>query len=158
QGKGYGMEWLLKKNKGASTGWISYTWSKALRRIAGVNNNEWYPPTYDHRHNLSLVYNYIISKRWSCSANWVYRSGGHATVPIGTYVYNGGRFMLYGNRNGYTLPAYHRLDISTTLQGRHNGQRKWQGEWVLSIYNVYNRENVFALFVSQDPYNYSYAK
>ena len=158
QGKGYGLELLLKKNKGLSTGWISYTWSKSLRRINGVNNNEWYPPTYDHRQNFSLVYNRQLTEKISVSANWIYRSGGHTTVPIGTYIFNGSRFMYYSKRNGYTLPANHRLDISASWKPLSQKKRKWQGEWVLSIYNVYNRKNVFALYVSQDPYDYSNTK
>jgi hypothetical protein len=154
QGKGYGMEWLIKKNKGASNGWLSYTLSKSLRRVDGVNNNEWYSCTYDHRHNFSLVYNYTLNKRWSVAGNWVYRSGGHTTVPVGSYVFNGVRFLYYGERNGYTLPANHRLDISVTWRNKFKPIRKWQSEWVLSVYNVYNRKNVFALYVSQDPGNF----
>ncbi|MBN9380604.1 MAG: TonB-dependent receptor [Chitinophagaceae bacterium] len=155
QGKGYGMEFLLKKTRGATNGWISYTYSKALRRIDGVNNNEWYPPSYDHRHNFSLVFNHAISQRLSVSANWVFRSGGYTTVPEGSYIFNGNRFLYYSKRNGYQLPAYHRLDLSVTLQGKRNPQRKWQGEWVFSVYNVYNRENIFALYVRQEKIDFS---
>lgn len=158
RGKGYGLELLLKKNKGKGKGWISYTWSKALRQINGINNGMWYPPAYDHRHNLSLVYNYTINTRWSVAANWVYRSGGHTTMPVGSYIFNGYRFLYYGNRNSYTLPAYHRFDVTVTWQEKPRPARKWQGEWALSVYNVYNRQNVFAMYTSQDPYNYAYTK
>ncbi|HEX6431918.1 MAG TPA: hypothetical protein VF008_29705, partial [Niastella sp.] len=158
RGKGYGLELLLKKNKGRSTGWISYTWSKALRRINGVNNNEWYPPTYDHRHNFSLVYNRPLTEKISLSANWIYRSGGHTTIPIGTHIFDNTRFLYYSKRNGYTLPANHRLDISASWKPVSQKKRKCQSEWVLSIYNAYNRKNVFSLYVSQDPYDYSNAK
>jgi hypothetical protein len=151
--KGYGLEWLIKKNKGASTGWISYTWSKALRKVNGINNNEWYPPVYDHRHNISVVYNYKVNKRLSFSANWVFRSGGHASVPIGSYIYNDVRFFYYGKRNGYVLPANHRFDLNVAWQSRTKPNKKFQGEWVLSVYNAYNRKNVFALYVSEDYLN-----
>jgi len=73
-------------------------------------------------------------------------------------VFNGNRFLYYSKRNGYQLPAYHRLDLSLTLQGKRNSQRRWQGEWVFSIYNVYNRENVFALYVRQNKYDFSNVK
>ena len=156
--KGYGLELLLKKNKGASNGWISYTYSKSLKQINGVNNNEWYLPAYDHRHNLSLVYNLTISPRLHFSANWTFRSGGHTTLPQGTYMFNGARFMYYGKRNGYTLPASHRLDMSVVWKEKFKKKRKWQGEWNFSIYNVYSRKNVFAIYVSQDPYDFTFAK
>ncbi|MDO6429357.1 TonB-dependent receptor plug domain-containing protein [Flavitalea sp. BT771] len=158
QAKGYGLEFLLKKNKGASNGWISYTYSRSLRQINGVNKNEWYPANYDHRHNLSLVYNQSVSKRLSFSANWVFRTGGRTTIPEGSYVFNGNRFMYYSSRNGYTMPSYHRLDLSVTLQGRRNDKRKWQGEWVLSVYNVYNRKNVFAIYTRQDEIDFTDVK
>ena len=149
QAKGYGLEFLLKKNSGASTGWISYTWSKSLRFINGVNNNEWYPPTYDHRHNISVVYSHTINKRVSLSVNWIYRSGSRTTIPVGTYIFYGNRFLYYGKRNEYQLSANHRLDVSATWKNKLNPNRRWQGEWVFSIYNAYNRQNVFALFINQ---------
>lgn len=158
QAKGYGMELLIKKNKGVSKGWISYTWSKASRQINGINNNEWYPASYDRRHNLSLVYNHTLSNRLSLSANWVYRSGNRATMPLGTYAFNGIRFMYYSTRNGYSLPAHHRLDLSATWQNKVNEKRKLRGEWVLSLYNAYNRRNVVSVYTKQDPGNYSYVK
>ncbi len=149
EGKGYGLEFLLKKNSGLSTGWISYTWSKALRRINGVNNNEWYPPTYDHRHNISVVYSLTISERTNVSLNWVYRSGSRSTIPVGTYIFYGSRYLYYSSRNGYQLPANHRLDVSVTWKNKLKPGRKWNGEWVFSIYNAYNRKNIFALYINQ---------
>jgi hypothetical protein len=158
QAKGYGVELLVKKNKGVATGWISYTLSKASRQIDGINNDEWYPASYDRRHNLSVVYNQTLSKRLSFSANWVFRSGNRTTMPLGSYAFNGMSFTYYSTRNGYALPAHHRLDLSVTWHGKLREKRRWQDEWVLSVYNVYNRQNVVALFVRQDPDNYSYLK
>jgi carboxypeptidase-like protein/TonB-dependent receptor-like protein len=155
---GYGLELLIKKSKGVSNGWISYTWSKASRQINGINNSEWYPASYDRRHNLSLVYNQTLSKRIQLSANWVFRSGNRATLPLGTYAFNGMRFIYYSTRNGYTLPAHHRLDLSVTWHNRFKVKKEWQSEWILSIYNAYNRQNVVAVYVRQDPNNYSYVK
>lgn len=149
EGKGYGLEFLLKKNSGVSTGWISYTWSKSLRRINGVNNNEWYPPTFDHRHSISVVYAHTISERVNLSLNWVYRSGSRTTIPIGTYIFYGSRYTYYGPRNGYQLPANHRLDVSVTWKNKLKPNRRWKGEWVFSIYNAYDRKNLFALYINQ---------
>jgi len=153
EAKSYGLELMLKKNKGIVNGWISYTFSKSLRRINGINNNEWYPPVYDHRHNLSVVFNRPLTKRLSMAANWIYRSGGHTTIPEGSYVFGDSRLLYFSSRNGYTLPAYHRLDLDITLSPKEkNKQKRFQGEWVLSFYNVYNRKNVFSLYITQDSY------
>lgn len=151
--KAYGIEFMVKKDKGTLNGWISYTWSKALRKIDGVNGNEWYPPVYDHRHNLSVVVNQQLGKRLQLAANLVFRTGGVATMPEGSYYFNNARFLIYGKRNGYVLPDYHRMDISATWQQKKNAKRRWQGEWVLSIYNVYDRKNVFSFYVSPDKYD-----
>jgi hypothetical protein len=156
--KGYGVELLIKKNKGASNGWISYTWSKAERQINGINNNEWYPASYDRRHNFSLVYNHTLSKRLQLSANWVFRSGVRMTIPLGSYSFGGTRILYYSTRNGYALSNYHRLDLSMTWQNRFKEKRKWQGEWVFSLYNAYNRQNVVAVLSKQDYNSYSHIR
>jgi hypothetical protein len=156
--KGYGVEFMIKKNKGASNGWISYTWSKAMRQINGINNNEWYPAAYDRRHNFSLVYNHTLSKRLQFSANWVFRSGVRMTIPLGSYSFAGTRLLYYSTRNGYALSNYHRLDLSVTWQNRFKEKRKWQGEWVFSLYNTYNRQNVVAVLAKEHYYSYSYVK
>ncbi|MDQ2655923.1 MAG: TonB-dependent receptor, partial [Bacteroidota bacterium] len=49
-------------------------------------------------------------------------------------------------RNGYRLPAFHRFDLSATLNPRKNAHRKWKGQWVFSIYNVYNHQNPFTIY------------
>jgi hypothetical protein len=51
----------------------------------------------------------------------------------------------YGLRNENRLPAYHHLDISATLTPNKNDKRNWKGEWVFSIYNVYNRKNAASI-------------
>ncbi|MCK5538555.1 MAG: TonB-dependent receptor, partial [Bacteroidales bacterium] len=37
-GRAYGIEFLLKKNKGKFTGWLGYTLSKSEKQIDGINN------------------------------------------------------------------------------------------------------------------------
>jgi hypothetical protein len=49
-------------------------------------------------------------------------------------------------RNNYRIPNYHRLDISVTLQQKPKANKKREGNWVFSLYNVYNRQNPFAVF------------
>jgi len=47
-------------------------------------------------------------------------------------------------------PAYHRLDVSATLTPRKNANRRWQGEWVFSIVNLYNRNNAASISFGQN--------
>ncbi|MFA9389038.1 MAG: carboxypeptidase-like regulatory domain-containing protein [Prolixibacteraceae bacterium] len=150
QGKSYGIEFFLEKKVGKLYGWLSYTLSKTTKQIDGINGNDPYPAGYDKRHNFSAVLNYKLSPSWSTSTIFKYTSGGYATVPEGTFDYYGSSFNYYTSRNGYKLPPYHRLDVSFTYKSGRNNYRKWKTDWNLGIYNVYNRKNIFALFIKQD--------
>jgi hypothetical protein len=41
------------------------------------------------------------------------------------------------------MPAYHRMDIGATFQ--HKKTEKFESSWNFSIYNVYARENAYAI-------------
>ena len=69
EGRAYGLELMLKKNKGTFTGWASYTLARTERLVEGINNGEWYPSRFDQTHNLSLTGFYELNERWSFSAN-----------------------------------------------------------------------------------------
>jgi hypothetical protein len=155
KGQSYGIEFYLEKKLGRTTGWLSYSLSKTTKQIEGINNGNTYPAVYDKRHYLSLLLNYKLSSTWSASSIFKYSSGGYATIPEGTFNYYGAAFNYYTTRNGYQLPAYHRLDLSFNYQSKKNLHRKWKTEWNLGIYNVYDRKNIFALFVRQEGTLYS---
>ena len=151
-GRAIGLELFVKKNKGKFTGWVSYTISRSERQVDGINNDDWYPNRFDRLHNLSVVNSYELNKKWSFSANFVYSTGTPATFPTNRYEIQG--IVLPHNvdnsRNNYRIPAYHRLDISATLTPKKNENRRWKGEWVFSVYNVYSRRNPFAIFFEQN--------
>jgi hypothetical protein len=54
---------------------------------------------------------------------------------------------LFSKINAYRLPAYHRLDFSATYTPQHEKPRKWEGSWTFSVYNVYNHDNPYFLYV-----------
>lgn len=154
-GQSYGIELFLEKKVGKLKGWMSYTLSKTTRKIDGINNDISYPASYDKRHNLSLLLNYNLSSEWSVSSIFKFTSGGFATIPEGSFNYYGAAFNYYTNRNGYKLPAYHRLDFSFNYQNRKNEHRKWKTEWYFGIHNIYDRKNIFSLFIRQENHNLS---
>ena len=143
--RSYGVEFMVKKNEGRFTGWISYTLSKAERKTPGINggrginNGEYYVTNYDKPHNLAVTSNYKLNKKWSFSANLIFQSGRPSTYPESKYTFNGLSIPEYSERNDHRLPAYHRLDIAATLKGKEN--KKWKSQWVFGIYNIYNRQN-----------------
>jgi hypothetical protein len=142
----YGSEFMLKKNTGRTSGWISYTLAKAQRQIEGINNGNPYSPRYDRRHNVSLVLTHDLSPRVSLSANWVYTTGSAVTYPQGFYEMEGKRIAYYpSERNSSRMPDYHRMDLSVNLQGKKKPGRKWESSWNLSLYNAYARKNAFTI-------------
>ncbi|CAL2111715.1 Probable TonB-dependent outer membrane receptor precursor [Tenacibaculum sp. 190130A14a] len=155
--RSYGAELLLRKNKGDFTGWISYTLSKAQQRTPGnnsgglgINNGNWYNTAYDRTHDFSFTGSYKLNEKWSFGGNFAFQTGRPVTYPNGQFQYQGLSVPTYGERNASRLPAYHRLDISATLTPRKNKNRKWKGEWVFSIYNVYNRQNAASISFGQN--------
>ncbi len=149
KGRAYGLELFFKKKVGKLTGWVSYTLSKTERKFDGVNNFTWYPANQDRTHNLSVVGIYKVNKKWTLSADFVYYTGNAVTWPSGKYEVNGQIAFLYTERNGYRMPAYHRLDVGATLQGKKT--KKFDSNWNFSIYNLYGRENPYSITFEQDP-------
>ena len=157
QMRSYGLEVMLKKNEGRLNGWVSYTLSKSEQQTpgrtaveSGINNGKWYNSAYDKTHNLAITSSYLLNEKWSFGANFILQSGQPITYPNGQYQYLGITVPSYGLRNENRLPAYHHLDISATLTPRKNNNHNWKGEWVFSIYNIYNRKNAAAINFRQN--------
>lgn len=149
RGYAYGAEFLVRKNFGDFSGWISYTYSKSMRKIHGINYDREYVSPYDRPHNISIVLNYAFNKRFDVSASWVYNTGQPVTYPCGKYTVDGVTYAVYNGRNNSRYPDYHRLDLSATLKCK-NKHKNWKGEWNFSIYNAYGRKNTWAvLFLSE---------
>jgi len=145
RGKAYGAEFLLRKLEGRLTGWISYTLSRTERQIESINNGNPYVSSFDRTHNLNLVASYQLSQRVSLSATWVYTTGAPVTLPSGRFEYGGQIVPVYTERNAYRLPDYHRLDVGATLRGKDRPDRRFHGEWNLSVYNAYYRKNTWMI-------------
>jgi len=153
-GQSYGAEFFVAKKSGRMTGWISYTLSKTTREIDGINSNHSYPAAFDKRHNLAVVMVYKLSRAWDFGSTFKFSSGGYITIPEGSFIYYGAAFNYYTSRYGYKLPPYHRLDISFTYKNPKKQFRSSKPEWSFGIYNLYNRKNIFSLFVRQDDYDF----
>lgn len=155
-GEMMGAEFYLKKNKGKVTGWISYTLSKAVEQFDNLNEGKTFYASQDRRHDLSIVLNYELNKKWNFSAVFVYTSGKPVTMPDKFYVIQENIISEYGDRNAFRLPDYHRMDISVTYNLKSN--KRWKSSLNFSIYNVYNRPNPFYIYFetegSMDTYNF----
>ncbi|MDL2265121.1 TonB-dependent receptor [Parabacteroides sp. OttesenSCG-928-G21] len=149
KGYAYGLELMLRKNTGRLNGWISYTFSRSMRQIDEINEGKEYRSPYDKPHNISIVANYELSKKWSLAANWVYATGMPVTYPTGRFQVEDTYVPIYSGRNEYRYPAYHRLDLSATCQLSKPNSRIKQ-ELNFSIYNAYGKKNPWTIMFLQE--------
>lgn len=157
ESRAYGLEVLFKKSKGKFKGWLAYTASKAESKTPGgkagglgINDGKWYNAAYDRTHDVSLTTTYTLNDKWTFGSNFVFQTGRPVTYPNSQYMYEGVAIANYSERNSSRLPAYHRLDFSATYSPNIKKQRRWKGEWVFGIYNVYNRRNAASISFAQN--------
>lgn len=154
-GRAYGAELFIQKTSGKTTGWLGYTLAKSERRFpdGSVSGGDWFPYRYDRRHNISLVVNRQLGKRWDVSATWTFATGNWMTLPERETIVltPDGSFMEINyipRRNNYLLPASHRLNLGINF---HKQKKRGEAVWNFSLYNVYNNMNPnFALYYGDD--------
>lgn len=160
RGLSYGVEFLIKKVKGKTTGWIGYTWSKTTRTFDIFNNGDPYFYRYDRRHDISVVLSHQINKKWDFNFVFVYGSGNVLTLPQQRITYNFGVSPLnpapffnivdrYVDIANYRMPAYHRADISFNYTPKPDAKR-FKSTWNFSIYNIYSRANPYFIYFDPD--------
>jgi hypothetical protein len=149
KGEVYGIEILLQKKIGKTTGWTAYTLSNNTREFENLNFGEPFPYKYDRRNDLSITCNHKFSDKIDLSASWIFESGNAITLPstkydliileeknrnegVVGYFYAGTH--IYGRRNNYRTPPNHRLDISINL---HKELKRGTRTWTLGLYNAY---------------------
>ncbi|MBT0810549.1 TonB-dependent receptor [Litoribacter ruber] len=154
RGRSYGVEMLLQKKVGKTTGWIGYTLSKTERQFENLNRNQWFPFRYDRRHDLSLTVSHHLTPKIHLSGTWVYGTGNAISIP--TEIYQSyddhqfygpmfGQVEHYDERNNFRMRDYHRLDLGINfIKQKHWGERVWN----ISIYNAYNRMNPFYMDIT----------
>lgn len=154
RGWAYGAEFLIKKNVGKTTGWVSYTLSRARRQVDEINAGLPYNARYDRIHDVSVVVSHQFNPRISLSGTWVYSTGLAVSLPSGRYQINGQSVPYYDpqKRNAYRMPDFHRMDLSMVLDSKKNESRRWNSSWSFSVYNAYARKNPFVI-TFEDVYN-----
>ena len=156
RGWSYGVEFLAQRTIGKFTGWVGYTWSKTERKFdrkgMEINKGEVFPARYDRTHDLSLTLQYRPIKLIDLSATFIYGTGACGTLAT-QIAPNGESFIT--KRYNYRMPDYHRLDLGINFhfdrpKGRH-------GEHLLniSVYNAYNHQNPYYVYVGSDDKNFN---
>ena len=144
-GDSYGIEVLVKKNKGKTTGWIGYTLSKTTRYFDEINNGISFPAKYDRRHDLSITATHKLNNKWTLSSVFVYATGNSITLPTERYIIGSNVYTEFTSRNGFRMEPYHRLDLGATYTPNTKNKR-FKSSWNFSIYNVYSRKNPYFIY------------
>lgn len=145
EGRSFGLELMVQKTLGNTTGWLAYTLSKTDHRFKDgtINQGEWFPYKYDRRHSISLALNHKFSNRIDVGASWIFNSGGCITVPEKATIIirpdgSTEETGYISHRNNYRLPASHRLNLGINFNKKtKHGMRTWN----ISVYNAYNAMN-----------------
>lgn len=165
-GTAYGMEFYAVKECGKWTGSLAYTLSKITRTFPDINFGEPFPYKYDRRHDLSLTANWQVREHISLGAVWVLASGINLTTQDHSYYnpmdlmeidpgdeeltignnYGSDIIRNFGERNGYKLPVYHRLDLGVNFEKQ---KKRVLRTWSFGAYNIYNRKNPFYVYTSE---------
>jgi hypothetical protein len=166
KGRVYGVEFLAQKDHGRLTGWIGYTLSYNYRKFDNINKGKWFPYKFDRRHYFTIAANYALKKNIIFSGDLVFNTGNAITLPDGKYPTINGEFTqgtfpspspvftqvydntyTYSGRNQSRMPVYHRIDLAVRfIKERKKGTR----EWVISVYNIYSRQNPYFIYMQHD--------
>jgi hypothetical protein len=155
-GKAYGLELTLKKTEGKLRYSISYTYARTFVRSASIfteeiiNAGNWFPANFDKPHDLVFTLNYILSRRFSFSADYTYSTGRPITYPVATYPMYRNILVHYSDRNKYRIPDYSRLDVSFQLSGNLKVHKIAHPNWTFSVYNLLGRQNVYSIYFQRD--------
>jgi len=143
-----GVDVLLKKIRGNPSGWLGYSFLRAIKDNGAYK----YFAHYDRTHSLKFFVNWGISESWSASALWTFASGVPYTPIIGKYIsvddyWAHSESEMYpawrpveGGKNSARTNLYHRLDIGIT------GSFIWQRVLIkpyIEVFNVYNSPNPY---------------
>ncbi|MEO9870472.1 TonB-dependent receptor [Ekhidna sp.] len=154
QGKSYGLEFLVSKNKGILSGLVSYTYSRTLATVIDefqgveINSGDSYPYYTDRPHSIKASVDYKATKKWTISSNFTFITGAPISAPIAVYETGGIEIPYFSNRNSERIPDYHRFDLVVTLKSRIRKTKKNNDRWVLTLYNLYGRDNVANIYFS----------
>jgi hypothetical protein len=147
-----GIELMINKTSGKTTGWFSYCYSRSFIKVYDenienqINYGLEYPANYDRPHSANLVLNYKVNRRLNLSTNFVYTTGRPITYPVSLY-YNAGQLLFnFSNRNEFRIPDYIRWDLSINLEGNLNRRKPIHSFWSLNLYNALGRKNAYSVY------------
>lgn len=152
KGQSYGLELLLKKTEGKFRFTLGYTYARTFIRSLStlkeeiINEGKWFPANFDKPNDLTITFNYLLSRRFSFSANYTWSTGRPITFPVATYIMYDDILVDYSDRNKYRIPDYARLDLSFRIGGNLRLRQIAHPNWTFSVYNLLGRKNAYSIY------------
>lgn len=161
RGRAYGLDLFVKRDQGATTGWLSLSLMRTNRTFRDTRSGLdpqpeiTFPPVFAQEIDLDLVLQRSLGWELEAGLRFNFSVGRPYTRPRGAYAGNNfraldGRWdyddfssLLLGPRNGDRYPSRHRLDVSL--------RKAMRWEWgrvtpYVSVLNLYNRKNPLFYF------------
>ena len=141
-----GIDLLVKKRWKNYRTWFSYSLSRVDYFFDNYSATS-FPAAYDQRHSASWA-NLYAYKNWEFSLGFSITSGTPYTIITDFSLQSNPEpdsdliEVDYDEINGQTLPFNHHLDASIVYKFLPKNTNRWQGNIGLSVYNIYNQQNI----------------
>jgi hypothetical protein len=153
-----GVDFSMKYDQKRLYIWAVYSLGFVTRRYEQLDGTlTGYRPNFDRRHNINLIFTYILGPiyDWEINARWNYGSGFPFTLSQGFYpqiTFENGIYtdytttnedlgILYGDLNTGQLPSYYRFDIGGKKTFNFSAHSRL--EITASVTNLFNTYNLF---------------
>lgn len=153
-GKGFanGLEVTIKHSASRVKGWLNYTLAQSRRKFdEEINLGRPFPFQFDRRHQIKLLATVDISPYFNITTTWRYGSGAFYSLSLENFLLADPSILdpeigidpipLVREKNGFNLPADHRLDINAQFLMTKNGARNFRHTLNIGVYNLYSRHN-----------------
>ena len=158
RGRNYGAEFMFEASRGAPNRagsfmtWLSYTYSRSLRRDDPSRYPDYRPYVLDQPHVLTALGTVQLTDNWRLGARVRYATGNPFTPVGGTFFDTDEQEYqsVAGQLLSARLPAFFQLDVRL--------DRRWQRSWgtinlFLDVQNASNRVNAEGV-----SYNFDYSQ
>lgn len=148
RGRAYGAELMVRRDVGAVTGWLAYTYARSFRRGDPARGAPWLPYVLDQPHLLTLLATWQATSHWRFGGRIRVVSGGPYTPVAAAYRDSEHAWTaIDGPLLSQRLPAFVQIDLRV--------DRTWQRRWgrmalFLDLQNAFNRANVEGVTYNED--------
>lgn len=144
-GYNFGGNLMFSKNSGNVTGWLSYSFGRALRETDRKGYPPVFPASYERIHELDAVVSWKIGS-FELGGTFVVASGVPFTAVNSYYIISERIIADYQAFNSSRLKPYLRLDLSANYNFKSIG--KYQHGINFSIYNATARNNEYMNYLA----------